>query len=134
ATPPTFIDAVGRRSEYTLHQFAVPEGTQRLDADLTWAAQAQPSSTVRETLFDPAGRLAMYSLPQGAGGGFGHVDVHDPLPGTWTAVIWAIENASVYTGGVQFSFSSSRFEPFGRVSPSSQVIQPGQTARFSVRV
>jgi hypothetical protein len=134
ATAPTFLDALGRRSAYVLHQFTVADGTQRLDADITWAALAHPSSTVRETLFDPAGRLAMYSLPQGAGAGFGHVDVHDPLAGTWTAVIWTIENASVYTGGVQFSFSSSRFEPFGRVSPSNRVIQPGQTARFAVRV
>jgi hypothetical protein len=134
ATAPIFLDGLGRRSEYTLHQFAVPAGTQRLDADITWAAQAQPASTVRETLFDPVGRLAMYSLPQGAGAGFGHVDVHDPVPGTWTAVIWSIQNASVYRGSVQFSFSSSRFEPFGRVSPSSRVIQPGQTSRFTVRV
>ena len=136
ATAPTFLDSLGRRSEFTLHQFTVPAGTQRLDADLVWAAQATPTSVVRETLFDPAGRLAMYSLPQGGpfGSGFAHVDVHDPQPGTWTALIWSIENATVYKGSVEFAFASSSFEAFGHVSPSSQVIGPGATAQFTVRV
>src|SRR5215472_3563911 len=62
ATAPTFLDGIGRRSAYVLHQFTVPAGARRLDGDLAWAALAQPSSTVRETLFDPAGRMAMYSL------------------------------------------------------------------------
>jgi Subtilase family len=135
ATAPTFLDGGGTLREFALHQFLVPAGTQRLDADIAWAALAQPLSTVRETLFDPAGRLAMYSLPQGAAAGFGHVDVHDPMPGTWTAVLWSIKaGPAAYHGGVQFAFSSSRFEPFGRVSPSSLLLGPGQTGRFTVHV
>jgi hypothetical protein len=134
ATAPTFLDSLGRKSAYVLHQFSVPAGAQRLDAELTWAALAQPNSTVRETLFDPAGRINAYSLPQGAASGFAHVDVHDPMAGMWTAVIWSIENGGVYTGNVQFSFASSRFEPFGSVSPSSRTIGPGQTAHFTVHV
>src|SRR5262249_46817970 len=56
-TAPTFVDSGGTLREYALHQFTVPAGAQRLDADITWAALAQPTSTVRETLFDPAGRF-----------------------------------------------------------------------------
>lgn len=135
ATAPAFLDSGGTAREFVLHQFTVPAGAQRLDADIAWAALAQPTTTVRETLFDPAGRLAMYSLPQGTAAGFGHVDVHDPLPGTWTALVWSIKNGpAAYHGDVQFAFSSSRFEPFGRVSPSSLILGPGQTGRFTVRV
>ncbi|HYW27725.1 MAG TPA: S8 family serine peptidase [Terriglobales bacterium] len=133
ATAPTFIDSGGTAREFTLHQFTVPTGAERLDADIIWAALAQPASTVRETLFDPAGRFAMYSIPQGAGAGFGHVDVHDPMPGTWTAVLWSIRSGpAAYHGSVQFAFSSSVFEPFGRVSPSSRVLLPGETGTFTV--
>jgi hypothetical protein len=135
ATSPTFIDSVGTTREFAVQPFNVPAGTQRLDADIIWAALAQPASTVRETLFDPVGRLVMYSLPQGAASGFGHVDVHDPMPGTWTAVIWSIKNGpAAYSGAVQFAFSSSVFDPFGRVSPASRVLGPGQSGRFTVTV
>jgi hypothetical protein len=134
ATAPTFLDSLGRPAAFVLHQFDVPAGAQRLNAEITWAAQAQPASTVRETLFDPFGRMAMYSLPQGAASGFAHVDVHDPVPGTWTAVIWAIKNGSVYNGPVNFAFWTQRFESFGSVSPASRTLAPGQTAGFTVHV
>jgi hypothetical protein len=135
ATSPTFIDSGGTTREFVLHQFTVPAGTERLDGDIGWAAQAEPGTTVRETLFDPVGRLMIYSIPQGAAAGFGHVDVHDPMPGTWTAVLWSIKNGQfAYNGAVQFAFSSSHLEAFGRVSPSSRVIGPGQTGLFTVSV
>jgi hypothetical protein len=132
ATAPTFIDSGGTPREFALHQFTVPAGTQRLDGDITWEQQAETGAVVRETLFDPVGRLVMYSIPQGTGG-FGHVDVHDPMPGTWTAVLWSIKSGpNAYTGPVQFAFSDSAFEPFGRVSPGSRVLGPGQTGVFTV--
>jgi Subtilase family len=132
ATATTFVDGGGTLREFTLHQFTVPAGAQRLDGDITWAQQAEPGAVVRETLFDPVGRLAIYSIPQGTGG-FGHVDVHDPMAGTWTAVLWSIKNGpNAYSGTVQFAFSSSRFESFGRVSPSGRVLGPGQTGLFTV--
>src|SRR5204862_506623 len=68
ATAPTFVDGGGTTSAYQLHPFSVPAGAQRLDGDLTWGAANQRNARVRETLFDPAGRLAAYSLPQGPGG------------------------------------------------------------------
>jgi hypothetical protein len=133
ATAPTFIDGSGITSRFVLRQFTVPAGAQRLDASLTWNGAAQPNSRVRETLFDPFGRLAAYTLPQGPGG-FNHVDVHDPVAGTWTAVFWTRVNATVYTGGFQFLFTTQSFQPFGSVSPSSRRLAPGASGTFTVRV
>jgi len=133
ATAPTFIDGGGTPSAYVLHQFTVPEGTQRLDGDIAWDGKDQRNSRARETLFDPFGRLAAYSLPQGPGG-FGHVDVHDPAPGTWTAVIWSQKAGTGYTGTVQFSFASRRFVPAGQVSPASRRLAPGASGSFTVRL
>jgi hypothetical protein len=133
AAAPTFVDGGGTTSAYQLHPFSVPSGVQRLDGDIAWDGAGQRGSRVRETLFDPVGRLAAYSLPQGPGG-FGHVDVHDPLPGTWTAVLWTQRNASAYSGDVRFSFSTRRFTAAGEVSPASRTLAPGATATFTVRV
>ena len=69
-----------------------------------------------ETLFDPQGNVAAYSLIGTNQSGFGHVEVHNPMPGTWTAVIFTVSNAP-YFGPVQFSYST-RAVPLGRsVSP-----------------
>jgi hypothetical protein len=137
-TAPTFVDSGGRPAAFVLHSFDVPQGAQRLNAEITWAAQAQPASTVRETLFDPFGRLAMYSLPQGAASGFGHVDVANPVPGTWTAVIWTLVNSKVvtsqYSGSVNFTFNTQKFGTFGSISPRSRTLKSGQTSGFDVRV
>ncbi|HXM54483.1 MAG TPA: S8 family serine peptidase [Candidatus Dormibacteraeota bacterium] len=133
ATAPTFIDGSGISSGYVLHSFTVPAGVDRLDASVTWNGAAQPNSRVRETLFDPFGRLAAYTLPQGPGG-FNHVDVHDPAAGTWTAVFWTRKNATVYSGDFQFSFTTQRFARFGSVAPASRTLAPGATGSFSVTV
>src|SRR5205823_3252847 len=60
ATAPQFIDGGGVPSAYVLRSFQVPSGVQRLDASVTWNGAAQPNSRVRETLFDPFGRMAAY--------------------------------------------------------------------------
>ncbi|TMC02742.1 MAG: hypothetical protein E6J41_29425 [Chloroflexi bacterium] len=133
ATAPTFVDGGGTTGAYELHQFTVPAGTDRLDGDIAWDGKDQRNSRVRETLFDPFGRLAAYSLPQGPGGA-GHVDVHDPAPGTWTAVLWTQKNGTAYTGTVQFSFASRRFVPAGAVAPASRLLAPGASGSFTVRV
>jgi len=133
ATAPTFIDGSGIVSGYVLHPFTVPSGVQRLDASVTWNGAALPNSRVRETLFDPFGRIAAYTLPQGPGG-FNHVDVHDPAAGTWTAVFWTRENATAYNGDFQFSFTTQHFASFGTVTPASRTLAPGATGAFSVTV
>lgn len=133
ATAPTFIDGGGTPSAYLLHEFEVPDGAQRLDGNIAWNGQAFPNARVRETLFDPFGRLAAYSLPQGPGG-FGHVDVHDPAPGTWTALLWTQKNATAYNGDFQFAFTTQRFVPTGAVSPASRTLAPGVSGTFDVRL
>jgi hypothetical protein len=131
-TAPTFVDGFGTPSAYVTHAFDVPAGTQRLDGDIGWNDVAKPNTITRLSLFDPAGRFAIYSLPQGPTSGAGHVDVRNPAPGRWTAVIWTRKNATGYSGPVSFSFRSSRFETVGSVSPASQVVAPGATATFQV--
>jgi hypothetical protein len=80
-TAPTFVDGSGNVSAFAVHSFAVPSGVDRLDGTLAWSGQAQPNSLVHLTVFDPSGRMAAYSNPQG-GSGFARVDVHDPASGT----------------------------------------------------
>jgi Subtilase family/Peptidase inhibitor I9 len=133
AAAPQLIDGSGIPSAYALHSFTVPAGAQRLDAGVTWNGAAQPDSRVRETLFDPFGRLAAYTLPQGPGG-FDHVDVHDPAAGAWTAVFWTRKNATAYNGDVRFLFTTQRFQPFGSVSPAERTLAPGASGSFTVTV
>jgi hypothetical protein len=130
ATAPTFIDGNGIPTAFATHQFAVPSGVDRLDGTLAWSGQAQPNSLVHLTLFDPSGRMAAYSNPQGERG-FAHVDVHDPASGTWTAVVWTHENGTEYSGDVQFAFTTQHFDTIGTVSPG-KTLKSG--ARKSVSV
>ena len=55
--------------------------------------------------------MAAYSLIGTNQSGFGHVEVHNPMAGTWTAVIFTVSNAP-YFGPVQFSYSD-RAVPLG---------------------
>ncbi|MGI8800643.1 MAG: S8 family serine peptidase [Solirubrobacteraceae bacterium] len=86
ATDGTFIYQTGA----TVHDvqtvtFTVPAGVDRLVTRVAWRGNANDLSgaQIRATLFDPAGRLASHSRPQGSGGGFGEDEIHDPSPGTW---------------------------------------------------
>jgi Subtilase family/Peptidase inhibitor I9 len=132
-TSPTFIDDRGRLSAYQVHQFTVPAGADNLDGDITWNAQAEPAGVVFETLFDPSGRVAAYSLLNQASG-HGHVEVRKPETGTWTAVIWTVLTASTYSGKVTFNYFTRRFQPVGSVSPAARTLAPGQTGSFQVRM
>ena len=130
ATAPTFIDGTGIASAFAIHQFTVPSGVDRLDGTLAWSGQTQPNSRVHLTVFDPSGRMAAYSNPQG-GSGFAHVDVHDPVSGTWTAALWTRKNSTQYIGDVQFAFTTQHFDTIGTVSPG-KTLKSG--ARKSVSV
>ncbi|MGZ4177552.1 MAG: S8 family serine peptidase [Solirubrobacteraceae bacterium] len=135
---PTYIDGEGNTDSYTLHTFVVPHGADYLNGDITWNAQpttAQPAGTaVFETLFDPQGQVAAYSLLGTDHGGFGHVEVRQPDAGTWTAVIFTVHNSAAYTGDVQFAYSTENFQSAGSVSPASQTLAPGHSGSFRVRI
>src|SRR5207302_10343654 len=112
--------------------FSVPSGADNLNGNITWNDQTI-GGVAFETLFDPAGNVAAYSLIGTNRSGFGHVEVHNPMPGTWTAVIFTVSNAP-YIGPVQFSYSTQKFHAAGTVSPSSLTLAPGQSGTFQVAV
>ncbi len=132
AASPTYIDGEGRTDHYAIHNFSVPAGAGNLNGNITWNDQTI-GGVAFETLFDPQGSVAAYSLIGTNRSGFGHVEVHNPTPGTWTAVIFTVSNAP-YFGPVQFSYSTEQFHPAGTVSPSSLTLASGQSGTFHVTV
>jgi subtilisin family serine protease len=129
---PSYIDGEGRTDFYALHTFGVPAGADNLNGNITWNDQAI-GGVAFETLFDPQGNVAAYSLLGTDQSGFGHVEVRHPAAGTWTAVIFTVSNAP-YFGPVQFSYSTDKFHAVGSVTPSSLTLAPGQQGTFRVAV
>jgi subtilisin family serine protease len=132
SSSPTYVDGEGRTDSYATHLFTVPAGAGNLNGDITWNDQTI-GGVAFETLFDPQGNVAAYSLIGTNQSGFGHVEVHNPMAGTWTAVIFTVSNAP-YFGPVQFSYFAQNFHAAGSVSPSSLTLAPGQTGTFQVKV
>ena len=143
ATDPTFPNVTGSPRAYITRQFNVPAGAQHLDAAIAWKAPytayfAGNPPIAYLGLIDPKGRDAAYTIPQGLGSGYGHVDIVNPVPGTWTAIIWtrAAPLAGAYSGPVKFTWAAERYVRFGSVSPASFDLAPGATqwvtARFSM--
>jgi subtilisin family serine protease len=132
---PRFIDGEGNTDFFTTHTFTVPAGAGYLNGDITWNGASTANGTgVFETLFNPLGQVAAYSLIGANHSGFGHVEVRRPIPGTWTVVIFTVKNAAVYSGPVQFSYSTENFHQTGSVSPASLTLAPGQSGTFHVTV
>ncbi len=129
---PTYIDGEGNTDFYALHTFSVPAGADYLSGNITWDDQSIGGRAF-ETLFDPQGNVAAYSLLGANESGFGHVEVRRPAAGTWTAVIFTVSNAP-YFGPVQFSYSTENFHSVGSVTPSSLTLAPGQQGTFHVSV
>jgi hypothetical protein len=125
ATMPTYLSGSGARRSYLLQTFTVPPGAQHLDAAIAWrTGTGTPIAYLH--LFDPSGRFAQYSLPQGLGSGYGHVDVVNPAAGTWTALIATRPSGTgSYTGPVKFTWSAERYTTFGTVFPAHVDLQPG---------
>jgi hypothetical protein len=127
ATAPTFVDAFGNVRSYATQTFRVPVGVDRLDVSL---AADSPVSPARVILIDPHGTYTAYSIPQGIGN-FGHVDVHFPAFGNWTA-IFALAKASGFNGPILFSFTTSNFTTHGTVEPSTLTLPPGASRTVTV--
>jgi subtilisin family serine protease len=133
SSSPTYIDGEGNVDSYSLHTFSVPAGTDYLNGNISWGAGVTGGAAF-ETLFDPLGQVAGYSLIGSNQSGFGHVEVRQPSAGLWTAVIFTVHNAAVYSGPVQFSYATEKFHTAGSVSPASRTLAPGASGTFQVTV
>ena len=92
-----------------------------LNGNITWNAQNYRRRGLRDAV-RPAGNVAAYSLIGSDQSGFGHVEVHDPIPGTWTAVDLHGHTAP-YFGPVKFSYHDPAVPPGGlgiAVGPHAQ--------------
>jgi hypothetical protein len=128
ATAPTYIDSTGLARSYIMQPFSVPVGVDRLDVAI--AVNSSPFAP-RIILIDPHGTYQAYSIPQGAAN-FGHVDVHFPAFGTWSA-FFALSQGSGFNGPIQYSVTTSDFTSYGSVSPSTLTLAPGESRSVTVR-
>ncbi len=133
SSSPTYIDGEGHTDFYAEHTFSVPAGADNLNGNITWNAQ-HIGGVAFETLFDPQGNVAAYSLIGTNQSGFGHVEVHNPMAGTWTAVIFTVSNAPYFgTGPVLLPDRAEPHRPV-RSRRRRRTLKPGQTRRFTVKV
>jgi hypothetical protein len=133
-TDPTFVYQTGAvLPDVHVVPFTVPAGTDRMVASFAWDTASQPSSTLRLSLFSPTGQMTSQSRPQGAAGGFGQVEVHDAVPGTWTMLVFS--SGAPYTGAVTYTITKQSFHIVsGAVSPSARTLAPDHTGSFLVTV
>ena len=119
AKDPTFINSDGNARAYIKQTFKVPAGVQHLDAAIAFQIDltSTDSPLVLFALLDPSGNQAAYSIPQGSGNGFGHVDVDNPAAGTWTVIVWTrpVGADGSYTGPIQFTWSGENYAQLGSV-------------------
>ena len=135
ASPQT-TDWTGTAANYEPITFTVPPDQNRLSASIAFqnASPTDLHARVRLTLVDPAGRLAAYSVPQGDGN-YGNVQVTNPDPGTWTAYVWSrVSSQGGTTGPVVFGASVANYVRFGRVSPATLTLDPGQSSPVTLHV
>ncbi|HEX3978286.1 MAG TPA: S8 family serine peptidase [Solirubrobacteraceae bacterium] len=131
---PTFVDGEGNTDSFQKETFTVPANADYLTGDITWTALST-GGAVYETLFNPQGQVAAYSLLGTNQSGFGHVEVRQPMAGPWTAVIFTLDTPGAeYSGPVQFGYSTQQFHNAGSVFPASRTLRPGQSSDFRVSV
>jgi Peptidase inhibitor I9 len=140
ASSPKSTDWLGVPVNYQSLTFQVPSGQSRLNVSLAFVnalTDIDPNyldARVRLTLVDPSGDLAAYSVPQGDGN-YGNVQVTNPRTGTWTAYVWSREGAYGGTQGpVLFGAQVAKYTSFGRVSPTTLTLAPGQSAPVTLSV
>lgn len=128
--PSNMLSRGGLPDNYVTKKFTVPQGADHLDASIAWSAPDKATTTL--VLLDPNGAFAGYSMPQSATGpDFGHVDVHSPVPGTWTALIYSAHTTNGFTGQVDYEFTTTRYANTGTVT-GDLTLAPGQTSTLHV--
>ena len=120
--------------------FKVPGGTPYFDASMIWQGTRTSGQLVLE-LFDPKGRLVQESYDYGFSD-YQHVDVHDPVPGTWTAkVLWGngrghyqepVATPGSYRGPISVQLTGHRWTTL--TSQSTKTIPAGKSATFPLAV
>jgi hypothetical protein len=126
---PAWVDEFGTRRAFRTRTFTVPGGAAHLDASIAFAPPAPRSVTLR--LLDADGRIVGDSTPQGPTG-FGHIDVHNPALGRWTAVFDAIAATDGFRGAVRFGFRTSAYGTLGAITPAALTLRPGESGTFNV--
>jgi Subtilase family len=126
--------------ELNCKTFRVPRHTDLLDSRIGWNPLQTCSGctagepTVREILIDPRSRYGQYSDPQGDGAGFADAQIHQPLAGRWTLLIFG-RHTSNYEGSVSFQEIAQTFRAVHHaVEPASKLVRPGKRASFTVKV
>jgi Subtilase family len=136
ANSPKYVDFQGITDNYQKVTFTVPAGEDRMFASIAYQSADITDLGTRDrmTLVDPTGALVGYSLPQGLGN-YGHAEVANPVPGTWTAYIQSRDGANGGSVGVvHFAAGVAKWERFGSVSPSSLTLAPGKSGTVTLHV
>jgi len=133
---PKFVIWSGASEIYQKATFTVKPGVARLQFQAAYQDVGQ-TSLVHIAVFDPKGRLAGYSLPQGLGD-YADVEVANPAAGKWTAgffTVWDGFGAGNVgsSGPVPWSATSFKFGTSGSVSPSSATIPAGGSVTFKFK-
>jgi hypothetical protein len=134
-----FTDTFGRNAYEVTKTFTVPAGKQYMNFQYANNPGNDPNNPtgpahLRMTLYDPSGRYAAYSRPQGVGESYGNIQIHDPQPGTWKAVFFTIDPnvGASYFGPINVTVDLASFVSTGVVTPASLPILPGKSASFNV--
>jgi hypothetical protein len=128
--PANMTSRGGAPDTFVTKTFTVPPGADHLDGSIAWSNPNGNTTTL--VLMDPTGTFVGYSLPQtSVGPDFGHVDVHSPVAGTWTALIYGLHTTAGFNGPVNFEFKTTKYTNFGSVS-GALTLAPGQTGTLHV--
>jgi subtilisin family serine protease len=128
-TLPTFIYYNGETWVHKEVAFTVPAGAQRLFERMAFQGTG-PLDIIRMTLLDPSGKFIANSRPQGgpATANYANVDVRNPTPGRWTAILYSKAGAAGYHGPpVIVRTDTQRAIPVGQVSPATFTLAPGKS-------
>jgi hypothetical protein len=123
----------GQPEQYVEKDFTVPSGQQRLDVRLGFPGSGSGAGQeVFLVLFDPHGKLAQDSDPQGAGSGFAEDDVRNPAGGKWRAIIFSRPAADKYSGPVAMSATVQKLVKVSGSSLPSKQIPAGGSANYTI--
>jgi subtilisin family serine protease len=116
------------------YSFTVPKNLPWLQASIAWPGTA--GSTQEEIwLTDPTGKLVQLSSDGGLSN-YQHVDVHDPVPGVWTAIVKPGSSATAKTafaGTVALRVTGTAYTTTG-MATVTKTIAPGQSTDFGLNI